>query len=170
MNADETLARIYGYTGNAAEQFSKSIIGKSDYDYALSISRPINDKPDVVQMVHETAPFIKKSMDEGKLCDVIDGHSLWSIIKFGSMCHITSFMGQPSFVAINSAAANGGAKTSHIKAKVYSCAPWLISNFGIAVMPDFDPLPGGFPEIPKESRRKMAIKFCKVEDIRDATK
>ena len=53
----------------------------------------------------------------------------------------------------------------HVERGIYDCAPWLLTEYGIAINPNMEPLPGGFSKIAGRYRAAPTARFCLADDV-----
>jgi hypothetical protein len=53
---------------------------------------------------------------------------------------------------------------STVERGIYDCAPWLLTDFGLAINPNMDPLPGGFTGVAGRYKVAPAARFCLADD------
>lgn len=162
MKAEETLARLYGYKGRDTGAFSKSVLNKADVGYARNMAKPKPKKIPVAQVLEYIALFARQSLDSESLCICYNGLSLWRDIPYGAAILMPRYKGLPPYFAINSI----GMDKKRLKERAMACSPGLMADYGITVLPDFEPLRAAFSRLPKTERGNPVIRLCLVKDAR----
>ena len=131
-----------------------------------------SEATEIESIMRAIAPFIKQSLLEKKLVDEVDGQKLSDITQYaGAVQYMPAFKEHAAFVALCRPLVFYEAQTmkpmthSVVERGIYDCGPWLIAEFGIAIVDDMDPLLGGFTRLSGRFRTAPAAKFCLVEDV-----
>lgn len=131
-----------------------------------------SEATEIESIMRAIAPFIKQSLLEKKLVDEVDGQKLSDITQYaGAVQYMPAFKEHAAFVALCRPLVFYEAQTmkpmthSVVERGIYDCGPWLIAEFGIAIISDMDPLLGGFTRLSGRFRTAPAAKFCLVEDV-----
>ena len=132
-----------------------------------------SEATEIESIMRAIAPFIKESLLQKKAITEVDGHSLTEVIQFANaMQYIPAYKEHSAFVALCRPLVFYELNTmkpythSVVERSIYDCGPWLIADFGIAIIPDMEPLLGGFTKVTGRYRTAAAAKFCLVEDVR----
>lgn len=194
--ADEVFTKLYGYDANMKKcgepfqedkeliaQFKHELFTRADiaavelrnfpktaaYKRCFSIPRT-SEATEIENIMRAMAPFIKATLEQGKLIDVLDDNKLSDVIQYtGAMQYIPPFKEHSAFVALCRPLVfyeMGTTKPfahSTVERGLYDCGPWLIAEFGIALINDMEPLLGGFTRVAGRYRTAAAAKFCLVE-------
>lgn len=135
-----------------------------------------SEATEIESIMRALAPFIKASLQQHKVIDEIDDMKLSDVIQYtGAFQYIPAFKEHSAFVALCRPLVfyeMGSLKPlthSVVERGIYDCGPWLIAEFGLAIVPDMDPLLGGFTKVAGRYRTASAAKFCLVEDARKNT-
>ena len=131
------------------------------------------ESTEIESIMRALAPFIKASLLEHKLVTELDDNSLGDIVQFtGALQYMPPFKEHSAFVALCRPLVfyemNTMKAYSHstVERGIYDCGPWLIAEHGIAIIPDMEPLIGGFKNVAGRYRTAAAAKFCLVEDVK----
>jgi len=128
---------------------------------------------EIESIMRAMAPFIKESLQQKKVIMELDnGNKLSDIITYtGAVQYLPAFKEHAAFVALCRPLVFYEMQTlkpmthSTVERGIYDCAPWLLAEYGLAVMPDMDPLLGGFTNVSGRYRTAPAAKFCLEEDL-----
>lgn len=161
MEAEETLARLYGYEGRDTGAFSKSVLNKADVGFARNMAKK-NKKIPVEQVLNYVALFAKMSLDAESLCINYNGLDLWRDIPTGAAILMPRYKGLPPYFAINTT----GIDKKKLKERALACSPGLMADYGITVLPDFEPIRAAFSNLPRTERGNPVIRLCLVKDAR----
>jgi hypothetical protein len=194
--ADEVFTKLYGYDANyhksgvpfqddtdliaqfKHELFSRADIAEVDlrnfpktaaYKRCFSLPRT-TEATEVETILRSLAPFIKASLQEGKLVTTVGNQKLSDIIQYsGAIQYMSEFKEQCAFVAICRPLVFTDMQTqkplahSTVERGIYDCGPWLLAEYDLAVMPDMEPLLGGFAQVAGRYKNAPAAKFCIYE-------
>lgn len=162
MRAEETLARLYGYKGTDAGAFSKKVLNKADVGYARNMAKPKPKKTPVEQVLKYVALFAKQSLDSESLCIDHNGLSLWRDIPYGAAILMPRYKGLPPYFAINTV----GIDKKRLRERALAYSPSLMADYGITVLPDFEPMRVAFSSLPNTERGNPVIRLCLVKDAK----
>jgi len=142
------------------------------YNRCFSLPRT-TEATEIESILRALAPFIKASLEQnmlvtelpdvGKITDVIQIAEAIQFMpeykeykKFVALCRPLVFYEMGS-----------GKPYAHstVERGVYDCAPWLLTEFGIAINPNMEPLPGGFNKIAGRYRMSPTARFCLADDV-----
>ena len=132
-----------------------------------------SEATEIESIMRALAPFIKASLIEHRFVDSLeDGSAITDIIHTaGAVQYIPAFKEHAAFVALCRPLVFYEMQTmkpfthSVVERSIYDCGPWLIADFGIAIIADMEPLLGGFTNVSGRYRTAAAAKFCLVEDM-----
>ena len=131
-----------------------------------------SENTEIESILRAIAPFIKESLLQNKAVTELDDEKLSNIINFtGAMQFVPPFKEHAKFIALcrplvfYEASTNKPFTHSVVERTIYDCGPWLLSDYGIAIIPDMEPLLGGFTNVQGRYRTAPAAKFCLVEDV-----
>jgi len=127
---------------------------------------------EIESIMRAIAPFIKATLLKKQIVTQLeDGSELKDIIQYpGAMQYMPAFKEHSAFVALCRPLVFYEMQTmkpythSVVERSIYDCGPWLITDFGIAIISDMDPLLGGFTNVAGRYRMASAAKFCLLED------
>lgn len=127
---------------------------------------------EIEAILRALAPFIKASLEQKKAVYELDDLKLSDIIQYtGAFQYMPAFKEHSAFVALCRPLVFCEAQTmkplthSVVERSIFDCGPWLITDYGISIMPDMDPLLGGFTQVTGRYRTATAAKFCLVSDV-----
>ena len=128
---------------------------------------------EIESILRALAPFIKETLLQKKLItELEDGSKLLDVIQYtGAVQYMPAFKEHAAFVALCRPLVFYEMQTmrpythSVVERSIYDCGPWLIAEFGLAVISDMDPLLGGFTQVAGRYRTAPAAKFCLLEDV-----
>jgi hypothetical protein len=132
-----------------------------------------SEATEIESILRALAPFIKASLEQKQLVTEIEGvGSLSDFVQYvGAIQYMPSFKEHSAFIALCRPLVFYEMQTmkpfnhSTVERGIYDCGPWLISDFGITILGDMEPLIGGFTNIAGRYRTAPAAKFCLVSDI-----
>ena len=131
-----------------------------------------SEASEIESIMRALAPFIKASLEQNKVVLELDDEKLSNIINFtGAVQYIPAFKEHAKFIALCRPLVFYEASTqkpfahSTTERGIYDCGPWLLAEYGIAIIPDMDPLIGGFTNVQGRYRTAPAAKFCLIEDV-----
>lgn len=132
-----------------------------------------SEASEIESIMRALAPFIKESLLQNKVVLELEDEKLSNIINFtGAVQYIPAFKEHAKFIALCRPLVFYEASTqrpyahSTTERGIYDCGPWLLADYGISIIPDMDPLLGGFTNVQGRYRTAPAAKFCLVEDVR----
>ena len=127
---------------------------------------------EIESILRALAPFIKETLVSKKLVTKIGDNAIEDVINYpGAIQYIPAFKEHSAFVALCRPLVFYEMQTmkpfthSVVERSIYDCGPWLIAEFGLAIIPDMDPLLGGFTNVAGRYRTANAAKFCLLEDV-----
>ena len=196
--ADEVFSKLYGYDANFNKvgvpfQEDKELIAQFKHELFVNdeiANVPLRQFPktaaykrcftlprtteatEIESILRALAPFIKASLEQNKLIEVLeDGTKLSDIIQITSAIQfMPEYKEYKKFVALCRPLVfyeMGTGKPyphSTVERGIYDCAPWLLSDFGIAINPNMEPLPGGFTKIAGRYKAAPTARFCLATD------
>ncbi len=142
------------------------------YNRCFSIPRT-SEATEIESILRAIAPFIKASLIQKKVVmELDDGTQLSDIIQHtGAVQYMPAFQEHSAFVALCRPLVFYEMQTSKpfthsvVERSIYDCGPWLIAEYGIAIVSDMEPLLGGFTNVSGRYRTAAAAKFCLIEDV-----
>lgn len=146
------------------------------YNRCFSIPRT-TEATEIESIMRALAPFIKASLEQDKLVTEIPDHGKISdVIQFE---HAVQFMPEykeyKKFVALCRPLVfyemGSGKPYAHstVERGILDCAPWLLTEYGIAINPNMEPIPGGFDKIAGRYKMAPTARFCLATDVSDKT-
>lgn len=130
-----------------------------------------SEATEIETILRSLAPFIKASLEAEKVVTEVNGCKLSDIIQYPVA---VQFM--PAFKSFNKYVAlcrplvfyemQSMRPYTHsvVERSIYDCAPWLRADYGIDVLPDMEPIPGGFENVAGRYKTATAAKFCLLSD------
>ena len=142
------------------------------YNKCFTLPRT-SDAAEIESIMRAIAPFIKATLIQKTEVQSLDDQNLDDIIQHtGALQYMPAFKEHSAFVALCRPLVfyeMGTMKPlahSVVERGIYDCAPWLLEEYGLVIIPDMDPLLGGFNNVKGRWRTAPAAKFCLVEDYR----
>lgn len=142
------------------------------YNRCFTLPRT-SEATEIESILRALAPFIKESLVQNKIVLSLKDEELSNIIAFtGAMQYVPPFKEHAKFIALcrplvfYEASTNKPFTHSVVERTIYDCGPWLLSEYGIAIIPDMEPLLGGFTNVQGRYRLAAAAKFCLIEDMK----
>ena len=200
--ADEVFSKLYGYDANNNKkgtpfvedkeliaQFKHELFTREDiakvplknfpktaaYNKCFSIPRT-SEQTEIESIMRALAPFIKASLESGKVVEMTEDAKLSDIIQFpGAMQFMPEYKEYKKFVALcrplvfYDMATGRSYPHATTERGIYDCAPWLLKDFGIAINPNMEPLPGGFANIAGRYKMAPTARFCLTQDAAQYT-
>lgn len=141
------------------------------YNRCFTLPRT-TEATDIESIMRALAPFIKASLEQNKAVTVLEDGKLSDVIQIeAAFQFMPEYKEYKKFVALCRPLVfyeQGTGKPythSTVERTIYDCAPWLIQEYGIAIYPNMEPLPGGFTKIAGRYRMAPTARFCLVDDI-----
>lgn len=130
-----------------------------------------SEATEIETILRALAPFIKASLVEGKVVEEANGCRLQEVLQYtAAMQYMPAYKNYIKYIALCRPLVFYEMQTmrpythSVVERSIYDCAPWLRTEYGIDIMPDMEPLPGGFERIQGRYKMATAAKFCLLED------
>lgn len=195
--ADEVFTKLYGYDANfnkagtpfqedkdliaqfKHELFTNEEIAKvplrnfpktAAYNRCFSIPRT-TEATEIETILRALAPFIKASLEQDKLVEVVDTLKLGDIIEVtNAMQFMPEYKNYKKYVALCRPLIFCDATTrkpyahATVERGILDCGPWLLSEYGIKIESCTDPIPGGFERIAGRYRMAMTARFTLALD------
>lgn len=195
--ADEVFTKLYGYDANfnkagtpfqedkdliaqfKHELFTNEELAKvplrnfpktAAYKRCFSIPRT-TEATEIETILRALAPFIKASLEQDKLIEVVDTLKLSDIIEVtNAMQFMPEYKNYKKYVALCRPLIFCDATTrkpyahATVERGVLDCGPWLLSEYGIKIESCTDPIPGGFERIAGRYRMAMTARFTLALD------
>lgn len=131
-----------------------------------------NEATEIESIMRSLAPFIRESLLQGKLVEEYGDRQLTDIIQHPhALQYMPAYMDFVAYIAICRPLVfyeMGTMKPmahSTVERGIYDCAPWLREEFGLTIVPDMDPLPGGFTHVAGRYASAATARFCLTEEI-----
>lgn len=131
-----------------------------------------SESTEIETILLSIAPFIKASLEQKKIVQEVDGQKLSDVIQYtGAVQYMPAFKEHSAFIALCRPLVfyeMGSMKPfphSTVERGIYDCGPMLLADFGIGIIPDMNPLLGGFTKVAGRYRTAAAAKFCLASDM-----
>lgn len=142
------------------------------YNRCFTLPRT-TEATEIESIIRALAPFIKASLEQLKLVtDLPDYGPITDVTPFSTAVQfMPAFGDKPKYVALcrpmifTDAMTNKPYSHSVVERGIYDCAPWLLSDYGLAVIPDMEPVPGGFMNVVGRYKVAPAAKICLASEI-----
>lgn len=140
------------------------------YNRCFSLPRT-TEATEIESILRALAPFIKATLEQNKLISVIEDRKLNEVIQIeAAMQFMPEYKEYKKYVALCRPLvfyeAGSGKPYPHstVERGILDCAPWLLTEYGIAINPNMEPLPGGFTNIAGRYRMAPTARFCLATD------
>lgn len=140
------------------------------YNRCFSLPRT-TEATEIESILRTLAPFIKATLEQNKLVSVIEDRKLNEVIQIeAAMQFMPEYKEYKKYVALCRPLvfyeAGSGKPYPHstVERGILDCAPWLLTEYGIAINPNMEPLPGGFTNIAGRYRMAPTARFCLATD------
>ena len=142
------------------------------YNRCFTLPRT-SEATEIESILRSIAPFIKASLEQDTLItELPDVGKLTDTIQFeGALQFMPEYKEYKKFVAVCRPLVfyemGSGKPYAHstVERGIYDCAPWLLTEFGIAINPNMEPLPGGFKKVAGRYRVAPTARFCLANDV-----
>lgn len=195
--ADEVFTKLYGYDANFNKvgtpfQEDKDLIAQLKHElfineelakvplrnfpktaaYNRCFSMPrTTEATEIETILRALAPFIKASLEQDKLVEVVDTLKLSDIIEVtNAMQFMPEYKNYKKYVALCRPLIFCDATTrkpyahATVERGILDCGPWLLAEYGIKIEACTDPIPGGFERIAGRYRMAMTARFSLALD------
>ena len=195
--ADEVFTKLYGYDANFNKagtpfQEDKDLIAQFKHElftneelakvplrnfpktaaYNRCFSMPrTTEATEIETILRALAPFIKASLEQDKLVEVVDTLKLSDIIEVtNAMQFMPEYKNYKKYVALCRPLIFCDATTrkpyahATVERGILDCGPWLLAEYGIKIEACTDPIPGGFERIAGRYRMAMTARFTLALD------
>ena len=195
--ADEVFTKLYGYDANFNKigtpfQEDKELIAQFKHElftneelakvplrnfpktaaYNRCFSMPrTTEATEIETILRALAPFIKASLEQDKLVEVVDTLKLSDIIEVtNAMQFMPEYKNYKKYVALCRPLIFCDATTrkpyahATVERGILDCGPWLLAEYGIKIEACTDPIPGGFERIAGRYRMAMTARFSLALD------
>ena len=140
------------------------------YNRCFSLPRT-TEATEIESILRALAPFIKATLEQNKLVSVIEDRKLNEVIQVeNAMQFMPEYKEYKKYVALcrplvfYEACSGKPYPHSTVERGILDCAPWLLTEYGIAINPNMEPLPGGFTNIAGRYRMAPTARFCLATD------
>lgn len=195
--ADEVFTKLYGYDANfnkvgtpfqedkdTIAQFKHELFTNEElakvplrnfpktaaYNRCFSMPRT-TEATEIETILRALAPFIKASLEQDKLVEVVDTLKLSDIIEVtNAMQFMPEYKNYKKYVALCRPLIFCDATTrkpyahATVERGILDCGPWLLAEYGIKIEACTDPIPGGFERIAGRYRMAMTARFSLALD------
>ena len=140
------------------------------YNRCFSLPRT-TEATEIESILRALAPFIKATLEQNKLVSVVEDRKLNEVIQIETAVQfMPEYKEYKKYVALCRPLvfyeAGSGKPYPHstVERGILDCAPWLLTEYGIAINPNMEPLPGGFTNIAGRYRMAPTARFCLATD------
>ena len=140
------------------------------YNRCFSLPRT-TEATEIESILRALAPFIKATLEQNKLVSVVEDRKLNEVIQIeAAVQFMPEYKAYKKYVALCRPLvfyeAGSGKPYPHstVERGILDCAPWLLTEYGIAINPNMEPLPGGFTNIAGRYRMSPTARFCLATD------
>lgn len=141
------------------------------YNRCFTLPRT-TEATEIESIMRALAPFIRASLEQEKLITQLDENNrLSDIISVeGALQFMPEYKDFKKYIAICrplvfcEPVSNKPYPHSTVERGILDCAPWLIQEYGLAIFPNMEPLPGGFTKIAGRYRMAPTARFCLAQD------
>lgn len=142
------------------------------YNRCFTLPRT-SEATEIESIMRSLAPFIKASLVEERLVDELPNYGkLTDTVQFaGALQFMPTYKEYKKFVALCRPLVfyemNTGKPYAHstVERGIYDCAPWLLTEYGLAINPNMEPLPGGFDKLAGRYRMAPTARLCLADDL-----
>ena len=141
----------------------------SAYKRCFTLPRT-SEATEIENIMRALAPFIKASLEQKKCVTEINNVKLTDIIQYpGAMQYMPAFKEHVAYIALCRPLVFYEMQSmkpmphSTVERGIYDCAIWLAEEYNIHLIPDMDPLPGGFTNVSGRYKVASCAKFS-IED------
>lgn len=141
------------------------------YKRCFSLPRT-TEASEIETILRAIAPFLRASLDKSKIVTEIDGMRLDDIVSLTVAFHfIPAFSDNPKHIALCRPLIfydNDTKKPyqhSTVERGLYDANQWLMEEYQMTVIPNMDPLMGGFPGVPGRYRMAPAARICLLSEL-----
>ena len=146
------------------------------YNRCFTLPRT-SEQTEIESILRALAPFIKASLEQDTLVSQIEEARLTDIIQVeGAIQFMPEYKNYKKYIALCRPLVfyemGSGRPYPHstVERGIIDCSPWLLTDYGIAVMPDMEPLPGGFNKVAGRYKTAPTARFCLANDKSTAQK
>ena len=140
------------------------------YNRCFSLPRT-TEATEIESILRALAPFIKAALEQDKVIEIVGDLKLTDIIPaVGAMEFMPEYKEFKKYVAICrplvfcDGPTNKPYPHSTVERGILDCAPWLLTEYGIKIEPNMEPLPGGFKKVAGRYRMAPTARFCLAMD------
>lgn len=141
------------------------------YNRCFTLPRT-TEATEIESIMRALAPFIRASLEQSKLITQLDENNrLSDIIPVeGAIQFMPEYKDFKKYIAICrplvfcEPVSSRPYPHSTVERGILDCAPWLIQEYGLAIFPNMEPLPGGFTKIAGRYRMAPTARFCLAQD------
>lgn len=142
------------------------------YNRCFTLPRT-TEATEIESILRALAPFLKESLLALKIVTAVDGCGVLSdVTQFvDAVQFMPAFNNNPKYIALcrplifYDITTNKPYQHSVVERGIYDCGPWLLADYGLAIIPDMDPVIGGFSKLTGRYRTSPAAKICLAEDL-----
>lgn len=141
------------------------------YNRCFTLPRT-TEATEIESILRALAPFIKASLEQMQVVTELNGNKITDVIQYaGAMQFVPAYKEHAKFIALCRPLVFYDCQTSKpyahstVERSIYDCGPWLIADYGIMLIPDMEPLLGGFTNVVGRYKTAPTAKFCLVSDM-----
>jgi hypothetical protein len=148
----------------------------AEYERCFSLPRT-SERVEIDSILRSIAPFIKQSLMEGKLITEVPeregSEQMMSLTSFVTTPTALQYMlpigTSPAYIALCRPLVfydqQSGKPFNHavVERGILDCAPWLLSEYGLRLLPSQLPIPGGFMHVLSRYRQAPAARLSLVD-------
>lgn len=140
------------------------------YNRCFSLPRT-SEAVEIESILRALAPFIKASLENKKIVEEVDNTMLADLLQFpGAMQYMPEYNNFEATVVLCRPLVfyeTGTMKPyphSTVERSLYDCNPWLMQQFNLRVLPNMEPLVGGFINVSGRYKMAPAARFAIASD------
>lgn len=140
------------------------------YNRCFSLPRT-TEATEIESILRALAPFIKAALENNKVTEIVGDMKLTDIIPaLGAIEFMPEYKEFKKYVAICrplvfcDGPTNKPYPHSTVERGILDCAPWLLTEYGIKIESNMEPLPGGFKKVAGRYRMAPTARFCLAMD------
>ena len=132
-----------------------------------------SEASEIESILRALAPFIRASLDRKRIVtELTANNKLEDIVNMPvAVYYMPGFSTYPAFIALCRPLIFYDNDThkpfqhSTVERGLYDSVSWLKEEYGLTIIPDMDPLPGGFPSVPGRYKMAPAARICLASEL-----
>lgn len=133
-----------------------------------------SEASEIESILRALAPFIRASLDRGSIVtELTADNKLSDIVNMPvAIFYLPAYSTYPATIALCRPLIFYDSDTrkpfqhSVVERGLYDSIPWLMEEYGLDLVPDMDPIPGGFPGVPGRYKMAPAARICLASALR----